>query len=338
MSYISIGDMAQTYQMRRHHVELQKHLTRLSKELASGQRADLAEAVSGDFKALAGLERSLGVLQSFETATSEAALFGQSLQTVLGNSQAIAEELAPALLMAATSSSPTMVASAGFDARQKLEAVVSNLNTEVADRFLLSGDATDRPPLASAQDILTGLTAAIGGQTTASGVAAAVAAWFDAPAGGGGFIDQIYGGSATALAPFRIGENETAALDVLATDPAIRDTLEALALGALVDQGALAGDVAGQSLLIRWSGEGLVGAADGLAHLRARVGTFESAVSQAASRNAAQASALTIARNEIVAADPYETASALELVQTQVETLYTLTARLSRMSLADVLR
>ena len=54
-------------------------------------------------------------------------------------------------------------------------------------------------------------------------------------------------------------------------------------------------------------------------------------------RNAAEASALQIARNGLVAADPYDTATAIQAVQTQIETLYTLTARLSRLSLTDYL-
>ena len=43
-------------------------------------------------------------------------------------------------------------------------------------------------------------------------------------------------------------------------------------------------------------------------------------------------------RRGIVAADPFETANALEAAKTQLETLYALTARLSRLNLADYLR
>ncbi|SPH23424.1 hypothetical protein DEA8626_02487 [Defluviimonas aquaemixtae] len=338
MNYISIGDMAQSYQMRRHNVELQKHLVRLSEELTSGRKTDLAEALSGDFKVLAGIERSLETLAAFEVAGSEAALFAESLQRALENVETMTTDLAPALLVAGTNGGKTHVDTSAGDARQKLHSVVSALNTQVADRYLLSGAATDAKPLAGAQDILDALIVAASGQTTASGVEAAVASWFDAPSGAGGFLDVIYGGSGQGLAPFRTAPGSEARLDVTAADPALRDLLEGFALGALLAEGVLSGHTAERATLVRRSGETLIAANSDLAALRARIGSVEGHIADAQARNAAEISALTIARNAITAADPYETASALEAIQGQLETLYTLTARLSRLSLADVLR
>jgi flagellar hook-associated protein 3 FlgL len=48
--------------------------------------------------------------------------------------------------------------------------------------------------------------------------------------------------------------------------------------------------------------------------------------------------ALEAARSKITSADPYETASALEAVQFQIEALYVLTARTSQLRLSDYLR
>jgi flagellar hook-associated protein 3 FlgL len=338
MSYLSVGDMAQAYQMRRHNAGLQGELMRLSEELTSGVQADLSAAVSGDFKALAGLDQTLRVLDAFKTSTAEADLFTGSLQFALDTVQSAAEELSPSLLMASSSSSATLVGSISGETRQKFEAVVSALNTQVADRYLLSGNATDQKPLGSAQDILDALMLAAAGQVTPAGIDSTITAWFDAPAGGGGFVDMIYGGSNQPLAAFLVGPADSVQLDTMATDPALRDLLKGFALGALVSEGILPGDVAGQAEILKSSGETLLGAVDLLAGLRAEVGTVEAHIADAAFRNEAQRSALTIARNEIIAADPYDTASALEAVQTQIETLYTLTARLSRLSLADYLR
>lgn len=337
MNYVSIGDMAQAFQMRRHNVELQKHLTRLTEEMTTGVKADMAEAVSGDFRALAGIDRSLETLEAYATATSEAELFASSLQAALGVAADIASDLGPALLGSATSASPTLISTAAADVRQKFGAVVSALNTQVADRYLLSGTATDQRPVADAEAILAALTTATAGQTTASGIEAAVTAWFDAPAGGGGYLDLAYNGSSAPLAPFQIGPGTTATIDLTAADGGLRDLLKGLALGALVDTGALAGNDAGRTQLIKSAGKGLTASGTALAGLRARVGTAEAQIADTATRNSAEASALKIARNGIIAADPYETASALEAVQTQIETLYTLTARLSRLSLTDYL-
>lgn len=337
MHYLSVGDMAQAFQMRRHNAALQTHLVRLTEEMTTGIRADLSEAVSGDFRALAGLDRSLATLAAYKTATDEAALLTQTVQFALETVQDLATDLGPGLLSAATSGSPTLVATTAGDARQKFASVVSALNTQVADRYLLSGTATDRTPLADADAILSALDAATAGQVTAAGVASAVAAWFDAPPGGGGFLDVAYGGATVPLAPFGIGAGESATMDLTAADPALRDVLEGFALGALVAQGTLQGDDAGRSFLLKRSGEALLASGNDLAAVRARVGSVEARIAGAGARNAAEASALQIARNGLVAADPYDTASALQAVQTQIETLYTLTARLSRLSLTDYL-
>ncbi|WP_413876623.1 flagellin [Albidovulum sp.] len=337
MTYLSVGDMAQAFRMRHHNAELQTHLARLTEEMTSGARSDLGAAVSGDFRVLAGLDRSLETLKAYKTATDEATLLGQTVQTSLETAQTLATDLAPGLLTAATSGSSTLVDIAAGDAKQKLATVVSALNTQVADRYLLSGTATDRKPISGADDILAALTVATAGQVTAAGIRSAVTAWFDAPPGGGGYLDAVYGGAATPLAPLRIGSGDEAAIDLTAADPAIRDLLKGLATGALVADGILPGDAAGRAALLKASGETLVASGSGMATLRARVGTVEAHVADAAARNSAEAAAIEITRNGLVAADPYDTASALEAVQTQIETLYALTARLSRLSLRDYL-
>jgi flagellar hook-associated protein 3 FlgL len=330
--------MAQTFQMRRHNVQLQKHLSQLTSELTSGVKNDAAKAVSGDFKALASIDRSLRLLESYHSTTSEAALFTQTLQNVFEITQSLTTDVAPSLLSVATNGNPTMVEIAAGDARQKFFSVVGAINTQVGDRYLLSGTSTDQKPITDASEILNELMLAVNGQTTAAGVASAVTAWFDAPPGGGGYLDTVYGGSSTTLSPFHIAEGETASLDITAADPAIRNTLKGLALAAVVAEGVLPGDFAGHALLTKTAGEKLLASNDQLAILRARIGTVEGHIDEVATRNSAHRSALEIARTEIIAADPYETASALEAVQTQIETLYSLTARLSRLTLADYLR
>lgn len=337
MNYLSVGDMAQAFRMRRHNADLQTRLASLAEEMTSGVRSDIGAAVSGDFRVLAGLDRSLTTLRAYKTATDHAALVTRTVQTSLDTAHALSTGIAASLLTAATGASSASVDIAAGDAKQKLAAVVSALNTQVGDRYLLSGTATDRRPVSGADDILAALTAAAAGQVTVAGVESAVVAWFDASPGGGGYLDTVYGGAATPLAPMQIGAGEEATMDVTAAGPAIRDLLKGLALGALVADGILASDPAGRAALLKRSGETLIAAGNDMVTLRARVGTVEAHIADVAARNSAESSALGIARNGLIAADPYDTASALEAVQTQIETLYTLTARLSRLSLTDYL-
>ncbi len=337
MTSISQGDMAQAFLLRRQNSDLKVALGRLTAEMTSGRHQDLAAAVGGDFKVLAGLEHSLTTLQAYRTATSEAATLTESLQSALDIVGGITSDLAPALNSAGTTGGATHVRTAAIDARQKLFSAVSALNVRVGDRYALSGDATDQKPILGAQEILDQLTLATAGQTTVAGFVAAVDAWFDAPPGGGGYVDVIYGGSATPLAAFQIGEGEVADLTMTATDDTLRSTLKGLSIAAIVAEGALPGDVSGQALLMKTAGQRLMGATGELAVLRAGLGSVQAQIEDVGTRNQAEGSALEIARNAIVAADPFETANELEAVKTQLETLYAITARLSRLNLAEYL-
>jgi flagellar hook-associated protein 3 FlgL len=336
MSYVSVGDMAQLFQMRRHNAQLKTLSSQLSEELTTGVRQDTGAAVRGDFTALAGIDRSLASLASYKLATTEAAQLAGTQQVALDTLQTMLSDAGPSLLSASTSSSQTMISATTGDARQKFISAISALNTNTAGRYIFSGVASDTRPLPPAEDILAALTTEIAAETSATGIAAAVTAWFDAPPGGGGYLDVAYQGGG-ALAPVHIGAGETAELDATAADPQLRNALKGLAIAALVSQGALGADAVGRSALTRAAGEMVMSAESGLAALQALIGGTEAQIDDAATRNSAETSSLKIARSGMVAADPYDTASALQAVQTQIETLYTLTARLSRLSLTEYL-
>jgi flagellar hook-associated protein 3 FlgL len=72
--------------------------------------------------------------------------------------------------------------------------------------------------------------------------------------------------------------------------------------------------------------------------LRADLGLLENAVAQADTQNTAARAALEMARNDMLGADPYATATALQDTQTRMEMLYLMTARLARLNLAEYLR
>ncbi len=334
MNYLSIGDLAQTFQTRRQNVALKSDLQRLSQEMTSGARSDATAAAGGDFSALSSIERSLTVARSYSVAASEAALLASTAQASLETVEGLVTELAPALLTAGSSAQALLIQATAADGRAKFETALAALNVRAADRYALSGTATDTPPLADAETILADLQAAIATETTAAGIAAAVEAWFDTP--GGGFETVAYRGS-EPVQPLRLSDDTSVRFDVTAADERVRNTLKGLAMVALLDAGALSGAVAERAELARLAGVSLLDSESGMAALRADVGIVEASVDQTAARNAATVSALEMARNGIMAVDPYKTATELEAVRSQLEILYSVTARLSRLSLADYL-
>ncbi len=337
MNYVSVGDMAQAYQMRRHNVQLKMTMTQLTEEVVTGVKSDLGRAVGGDFTALAAIDRSLNTLDAYSRVTTEAQLFAGTMQTALDVIQTLATEIGPSLISAATNSSPTLVATTTSDAVQRFEAAISALNTNVAGRYIFSGNAVDTKPLASADEILAALGTVIASETTAAGIVSAVETWFSAPSGSGGFGDLAYLGSTAPPGPMSVAEGEAVELNVTAENATIRDALMGFALAALVSAEMVPAGNDVRSELTEAAGERLVAADSNLTVLRAKIGAVEGRIADAEVENRNQSASLSLVRSALISADPYDTATALEAVNTQIETLYTLTSRLSALTLADYL-
>ena len=246
----------------------------------------------------------------------------------------MASTLGPALLAASGGTTVIQINAVAGEARQKLETAVALYNTDLAGRALFAGVATDGRATTDTQTLLAALDTEIIGATSALDVATRVTNWFNAPTG---YAALGYLGAAP-LAPLAVAPGETADLGFTAADPGIRDTLKGLAMAALLGRGALAGNAPARADLARRAGEDLINSATSRADMAARLGTVEAQIATASVRNTAETSALQIARTGITAVDPYETASKLEATRQQLETLYALTARISRLSLVDFLR
>jgi flagellar hook-associated protein 3 FlgL len=335
MTFTTIGDQSQLFLTRRQTAMLRGDLTRLSQELASGRLTSPATRTTGDTAHVLSIQRGLTALAAYRTANAEAAQFTAVAQTALGGIQGIVTALGPALVAAAPLANATNLGISAADARGKFASAVGALNTQSGGRSVLAGTAVDVVPLADADAMLAALRTAIGGQTDASGIASVVDDWFNAP--GGGFESLAWRGSGQATS-FRVAPAEDASVGVTAADPGIRAILKGLAMASLVDAPELSGNVAEQAKLSSDAGLVLIGADTGLTAMRAGLGATERRIETLATRQSAEKTALDMAEARFTVADPYETATALQEVSTQLETLYTVTARLSRLSLTEYLR
>lgn len=336
MPLTTVGDLASTLQFRRLSAQLKTNMTRLGTEMTTGKKTDLGAAIAGDFGPYVGIERSLRAIAAYKTANIEAAGMLAATQLSLENVQGMNQKLSPALLTASSARDVTLLHATSEDARQKLSAVVATFNTSVAGRTLLGGAATDRPALAAGDDMMAEIKTAIAGETTAAGIKAIVDAWFDDA--GGGFETMGYLGSDADMGPLLIADGETVDVDLRADAQVVRDTIKGYVLGGLIAEGALDGDVDEQAALIQFASETLLTADGDVTNARAELGAVEARVEDAQARNAAEEAAYELAKAEMISADPYETASELEAVYGQLETLYTVTARIAGLRFSDYMR
>jgi len=334
MSFTTIGDLAQAFQTRRQNSALTRELNRLTEELSTGRRSDIWGGASGDRSPLAAIERELIALKSETFAVTEAGQFVTTLQAALERTQATLTTLSNNIFTIVAPAQPAMAPRVIAESRADFTAMVGAMNTEIAGRRLLAGAATDGPALADPETILSAVEAVVTAAPTRTDAIAALDAWF---APGGGFDTVAYLGAATTLAPLRIG-GEDIPQDFRATDAEPRAALAAAALAALAGAGPLGATDTDRIDTLRLAAERGLAATDALTQVRARVGTAENAVERAETRTANRISALQLARAELSDIDPFATATRAQEVQTQLEALYTLTARLSRLSLTEFLR
>ena len=330
----SLGDLSQSLLFRQQNLTLKSQAQRLSQEMTTGRAWDVAAQVKGDVKPLASIENALAKSDGYMAVTGELQRNAAAMQAALSSVADLSAGLANSLLGAGSSAVPSQISTLGADARNRFDTVVSLLNTRLGDNSVFAGQASNGPALADADTILSALQLATASAASAQDVETTLNQWFGPS---GGFESTAYLGG-TALSHVEIAPGEAAAQTINATDPAIRSTLKALAMSALLDRGILSGNANGRQELARRSGMALMESADERAYLQGHLGSFEAQVSAAETRNRAEASSLEIARANLISVDPYETASKLEATQTRLETIYALTARMSRLNLVDFLR
>ncbi|QCO55914.1 flagellar biosynthesis protein FlgL [Pseudorhodobacter turbinis] len=335
MTLVSFGDMAQSSMMRRMTSSAKSDALIAAQELTTGIAADIGQKMRGEFSNLTGIEASLSRLGGYKTVTDNATLIADSMQKVFAHIDLLTDGVSAPLLNATTLENTNTLDALAHDAAQRLDSVIAALNTKAGDSTLFAGVESDGPALASSDVILSALEAAISGDgaVTADEIEASVTAWFESPTGYSA-VAYVGGNGTSAIA---ISAEDKVDLAFTANDPTLRDTIKSLALVALVDRGTATADPDIKTDLARKAGNSLLQNQADRAVLAGRLGLAQAQIDQAQTRNTAETSALNIARSDLLSVDPYEAATRLEASQSQLETLYSITARLSRLSLVDYL-
>ena len=219
---------------------------------------------------------------------------------------------------------------------ERFEGVVNTLNMQLAGRSLFSADAPDQIPLISGADMMAELRILVTGAPDASTIVSDVTTWFQ-DAGSGYETVAWQGGNGPSQA-ILLAEGQSAKIGITALDPAIRKALTGLALTALAAEGAVSLVENEQRIFADNAAQSMINASSELIELRAKLGFEEARIEDARVTSESTQSSLQIEYGRLTSSDPYSTATELETVSTQLESLYILTARMSRLSLTEYLR
>jgi flagellar hook-associated protein 3 FlgL len=330
------SDLARLQMLQKQAFNVRDRLNTAAKELTTNQKASRFEATGGNLTRLFALERALDRNAVFSETISLTELrldvMQESLGRILGPAEDLAIDLVTSVNLGDVSTSLLHAASA----RRDFATTVGVLNTQVAGQSIFAGTATDSAALAPAEAMLADLDALAAGAATAADAITAIEAYFAAPAGA--FFTNGYVGSPDDLTPVEIGDGQRMDYGLRADRAELVAVLKAQAMAAVVAGGAFAGNSAEQMALLGEAGSQLLAAKEGILDLRSAVGSSQEAVERARAERVSERDVLEIARTKLVAVDPLEAASTYQSLQVQLESVYTVTARLANLRFSNFLR
>lgn len=336
-SFHFFGDLSRSFQLRLGQHGLKTKLDRLTNELMTGIKSDIPKALGGNLSGISHIESRLKLLTTYQQSASEAQNRLSGMQTALEHIQLVIDDLGPRLLIEPNILEEHGLRESAGSIMRDFRSMFNTLNTSIAGQYLFSGTKTDNASLGGFDSMLAELTTAVAGATTASDIADRIDEWFEAPLGTGGFADTIYQGDDTGSTRFSISPDRRIDINMTANSEELRDTLKGMAIVAYASQTGGAIDDTNLRDLFSEAGARLVKGTVGLTSARAYLGQQQAVATQALARNLAEATTLSIARTNMIGADPYETVTALEETEAKIQSLYALTARLSRLNLTDYL-
>lgn len=334
MQINGLGDMAKAYAMQNRNTALQQDIGRLTKELSTGQIANVRKAVTGKTAYINDVARSLSKLDAYDTTTIEATQFATGVQTALERVNATSNDFIATLLSGANAGASDAASRIGPEAQDALRSIVGALNSNISGRAVFSGTGVDTRPLVDADTLTAALRGAVAGAGSIDDMIAAAVNWFDDPAG---FATIAYRGADQSLEAVALSETQSVRFDIRADDPVLRATLRSVALAALADDAALGLSDTQKAELFQKTTEPLLEANDGVVDLQARTGFNEGLIEAERTRNSAERTSLEMARAKVMSADPYRAATELEQAQFQLQSLYAVTSRMSQLSLVNFL-
>lgn len=330
MKVTGSSDLGRLAGLRRATADTRAALDKAATEMTTGENTSRYDATSGNITRIFAIERELDRNAVFSDTIALSTVRVDTMQNALGlildPLQSLADSLPSTVGIGDVSASMIHARSA----RNAFTDTVNALNTQSGGLSLFAGTATDRPALASAETMLGEIDALAAAAGSAEEAIDAVNAWFAAPSGG--FYASGYIGSTEDLASVDIGEGRRLDYGLRADQAELVETLRAEALAAVVAGGAFAGDNTARMDILKAAGAALIAAKEGMLDIRSAVGVSQETLENATAARTAEKNTLDLARNAIMTVDPTEATSMYTALETQLQTIYTVTARLSELS------
>lgn len=330
------SDLASNFRLSQRGIELRQSIQQASVELTTGKKSDLAKATQGRLDTVFAIDRKLKNIDVFSQTIAMAQARSATAQNSLGITGDALTHIGVEVLAAVERGDLVAAKTYGNQSRVFLGGVISALNTQVGGQVLFSGADYEGAALAPADQIISDVAAIVAAAPDTITALNDINTYFDDPAGG--YATSIYQGATIDAPSLSLSEGLEANPLVRADAEGIRDAIRILAVSTVIAEGGFAGDPVAQETVLTNIARDSLDARDKITYLRQQVGYAEGLIADASASNASEKSTLEIARNNLTSADPFEVATRVQELQTQLESLYVLTSRMSGLTLTSFLR
>jgi flagellar hook-associated protein 3 FlgL len=330
-----VSDLQQNLLNRRQNSELRAQLLKLTQEVGSGRIADIHGSLSGNVAPLASVSNSLAMLTAYETTANQLNLRLDYAYSAMDGIRSKVSGLGPEVLAAVNQGEAALDVVLNSDSNA-FESAVQSLQVRIGNRYIFSGENSSASPLVSAEQMLTALRAETAGLSDADDFFDTVDRWFTEA--GNGFETSAYRGGAASDVGIAVSSTSVAADTPTADTMVLREALRDLAMIKLVGEGSFLGSTEAKASLGQRIGSSMLTTSDAMTRHQAQVGSVQEQVSLALAQTRSEQFSMNEAYNELVGVDLFDAASRLEDTQTKLESIYLITAKTSRLNLADYLR
>jgi len=337
---------------------MQQDLADLQQEVSTGRKRDVAGSIGPSTSVLVDLRNIRLEVEEYRNAISAQSSRLTIMQTAITDIRDVVKGVRDQAITLSGSGEGAATATIQAAARDALQTVQALLNASQSGRFLFGGTRFDVRPvqpadetgpagLSPAQAVATVVAAA--GPLTASsdltrlldgpnGLVSLFEGGYDPDGDGtpdpGSFQGTFFHGSTEPVVG-RAGRDLPVTYGLTAGDKPVRDILFGLHLLAAVPPDSVPGAVYRDVAERGW--RALTDGIDGLVAAQGSLGLQQEALDKADQRYHIEHSLISTRIVKLEEAEPYETALRLNTLQSQLEATFSMTSRLSRLSLVNFL-
>lgn len=343
-SYISSNSLSSVLQQAI--LTAQSNLANAQQEVSTGTYADIGLQLGETTGQDLSLRADSSLMQSIADSNNVASTRLSSTQTVLGDMQTTAQNFLNSLLATTGTSGASSLQAV---AQSSLQSLISGLNTSLSGQYIFGGINSGTTPItdyyASSSSpnqaaVNTAFSNAFGFSQTSSSVSSITGTQmqsflntqFPTLFQGANWSSDWSTASNTTLTS-QISESQSASTSVSANQSAFQDLVQAYTMVANLgtqnlSTSALSAVTTTATALVQ---KGITG----LINSQTDLGLVQSNISTANDQMSVQMNILTTQINNLESVDPYQAATQVTDLQTQIETAYSLTAQLSKLSLVN---